>query len=265
MEDAVEEHILSGFDDASEPQVRRTAEGRLWLGIEFLPPSWAPDEDDEHPIWNKQNPWADFDKRLARAIEVPVKWVDREWFRIDHPRPDTVQAIHRFLLAEKQRFIAEQGCRDPIFAEVTRLYGALRRWKQGATLTQAGGIGCASPQDESAVANPSSANEIARMKARLRCLSPSSHFRIFPEEGWPKAEPGSDPASGPAFSPSWRTATAVALARHIDASSDFSAMPILADALQDAGCESADVLNHCRCPGPHVRGCWVVSLVLGKD
>jgi hypothetical protein len=44
----------------------------------------------------------------------------------------------------------------------------------------------------------------------------------------------------------------------------FSPMPILADALQDAGCDNPDVLDHCRGPGPHVRGCWVVDLVLGK-
>jgi hypothetical protein len=46
---------------------------------------------------------------------------------------------------------------------------------------------------------------------------------------------------------------------------DFSAMPILADALQDAACDSADILDHCRGSGPHVRGCWVVDLVLGKE
>jgi hypothetical protein len=45
---------------------------------------------------------------------------------------------------------------------------------------------------------------------------------------------------------------------------DFGAMPILADALQDAGCDSEDILAHCRGPGPHVRGCWGVDLVLGK-
>ncbi|MDY3562094.1 hypothetical protein R5W23_003540 [Gemmata sp. JC673] len=47
-------------------------------------------------------------------------------------------------------------------------------------------------------------------------------------------------------------------------SRDFSAMPILADALQDAGCDRADILDHCRGPGQHVRGCWVVDLVLNK-
>jgi hypothetical protein len=43
-------------------------------------------------------------------------------------------------------------------------------------------------------------------------------------------------------------------------------MPILADALQDAGCTSEDVLNHCRATEwEHVRGCWVVDLLLGKE
>jgi hypothetical protein len=66
------------------------------------------------------------------------------------------------------------------------------------------------------------------------------------------------------FDPRWRTDTAVSLARQMRESREFSAMPILADALQDAGCETTDILGHCRGPGPHVRGCWVVDLVLGK-
>jgi hypothetical protein len=68
-----------------------------------------------------------------------------------------------------------------------------------------------------------------------------------------------------ALDPEWRTSTAVAMARMMYDSRDFSAMPILADALQDAGCTNDDVLNHCRQPGEHVRGCWVVDLVLGKE
>ena len=68
------------------------------------------------------------------------------------------------------------------------------------------------------------------------------------------------------FSPEWRTDTAVSLARGMYDSRDFSAMPILADALQDAGCDSADILNHCRdAKQVHIRGCWVVDLVLGKE
>ncbi|HEY1189755.1 MAG TPA: hypothetical protein VGE74_19055 [Gemmata sp.] len=67
------------------------------------------------------------------------------------------------------------------------------------------------------------------------------------------------------FEPVWRTDTAVALAKQMYDSRDFSPMPILADALQDAGCDSTDILDHCRGDGPHVRGCWVVDLVLGKE
>ena len=67
------------------------------------------------------------------------------------------------------------------------------------------------------------------------------------------------------FAPAWRTDTVLVLARQIDESRDFSPMPILADALQDAGCDNEDVLNHCRGPGPHVRGCWVIDLILEKE
>jgi hypothetical protein len=64
----------------------------------------------------------------------------------------------------------------------------------------------------------------------------------------------------------WLTSTVVALARGIYEERAFDRMPILADALQDAGCGNDDVLNHCRDPhAMHVRGCWVVDLVLGKS
>ena len=68
-----------------------------------------------------------------------------------------------------------------------------------------------------------------------------------------------------AFDPSWRTSTVVALAQQMYESRDFSPMPVLADALQDAGCEHEAILAHCRGDGPHVRGCWVVDLILGKS
>ncbi|WP_439625131.1 hypothetical protein [Gemmata sp.] len=74
-----------------------------------------------------------------------------------------------------------------------------------------------------------------------------------------------NPFRSVAFSPELRTSTVVAIAQQMYESRDFGAMPILADALQDAGCDSDDILTHCRGPVPHVRGCWVVDLVLGKS
>ena len=46
---------------------------------------------------------------------------------------------------------------------------------------------------------------------------------------------------------------------------DLTRLAVLADALEDAGCDNADILDHCRQPGEHVRGCWVVDLLLGKE
>ena len=69
-----------------------------------------------------------------------------------------------------------------------------------------------------------------------------------------------------AFEPSWGTSTVLAIARQMFESGEFGAMPILADALQDAGCEDETILTHCRDANqPHVRGCWVVDLVLSKS
>lgn len=69
-----------------------------------------------------------------------------------------------------------------------------------------------------------------------------------------------------AFDPQWLTSTVTHLAHGIYDDRAFDRMPILADALQDAGCENDDILNHCRDPkGIHARGCWVVDLILGKE
>jgi hypothetical protein len=77
----------------------------------------------------------------------------------------------------------------------------------------------------------------------------------------------------------WCTATVLSIAQSIYDSRDFSAMTILADALEEAGCNNNDILTHCRCGviehvyrdctlfeavGPHVRGCWVLDLILEK-
>jgi hypothetical protein len=46
---------------------------------------------------------------------------------------------------------------------------------------------------------------------------------------------------------------------------DPTRLSVLADALEEAGCSDPDILDHCRQPGEHVRGCWVVDLILGKE
>ncbi len=65
--------------------------------------------------------------------------------------------------------------------------------------------------------------------------------------------------------PAWLTPKVVHLAQQIYDNRAFVRLPALADALEEAGCDNPEILNHCRGPGPHVRGCWVVDAVLGKE
>ena len=65
--------------------------------------------------------------------------------------------------------------------------------------------------------------------------------------------------------PTWRTPKVVSIGKAIYDDRAFDRMQELAYALEEAGCTVANILAHCRGPGPHVRGCWVVDLLLGKE
>src|SRR5262249_43797709 len=75
-----------------------------------------------------------------------------------------------------------------------------------------------------------------------------------------------------ALDSAWPTSTALGLAtaayddRLLPAGTlDPDRLAILSDALEDVGCDNGDLLSHLRGPGPHVRGCWVIDLLLGKE
>jgi hypothetical protein len=63
----------------------------------------------------------------------------------------------------------------------------------------------------------------------------------------------------------WQTPEVVSLAQSIYNEMEFGKIGLLAEALEKAGCGNADILGHCRGPRTHVRGCWVLDLVLGKE
>jgi hypothetical protein len=63
----------------------------------------------------------------------------------------------------------------------------------------------------------------------------------------------------------WNDGTVPKLAHAIYDERAFNSLPVLADALEDAGCTDADLLNHLRDPGPHVRGCWALDRILGMN
>jgi serine/threonine protein kinase len=79
-------------------------------------------------------------------------------------------------------------------------------------------------------------------------------LRAFPDNPWRQA----------AIPPTWLNSSVSNIARAIDRKEAFDRLPILADALEEAGCTESAMLAHCHSDGPHVRGCWVVDLILGK-
>jgi hypothetical protein len=62
----------------------------------------------------------------------------------------------------------------------------------------------------------------------------------------------------------WNGGVVRQLAQGIYENRAFYRMPILADALEEAGCKEANILDHCRSGAKHVRGCWTVDLLLEK-
>jgi hypothetical protein len=96
--------------------------------------------------------------------------------------------------------------------------------------------------------NPVPAAELAALAALVR--------ELF-------GNPFSPTAADPAWL-GWDGDTVPRLARAIYAESAFDRLPVLADALEEAGCADAEILGHLRGSGPHVRGCWAVDLLLAK-
>jgi hypothetical protein len=95
-------------------------------------------------------------------------------------------------------------------------------------------------------------SEYVAQAVLLRCIS-DMPFRAMAED------------------PAWRTPALLKSAQAAydepslpEANLDNTRLVALADALEKAGCHDADLLDHCRGPGPHVRGCWVLDLLLGK-
>jgi hypothetical protein len=63
----------------------------------------------------------------------------------------------------------------------------------------------------------------------------------------------------------WGGGAVPRLAQAVRADGRFADLPVLADALEEAGCTDSELLAHLRGPGPHVRGCWALELVLGQN
>ncbi|HJZ54445.1 MAG TPA: hypothetical protein VKE74_05780 [Gemmataceae bacterium] len=138
-------------------------------------------------------------------------------------------------------------------------------WKQSHDPT--GPNATAAHEDAHAAATLTASRAVAEVRRRTKDYRVGE--RLGYEQAYAQAELVREVFGNPfrltTADPWWLTSTVVALARGIYEDRAFDRLPILADALQDAGCEHPAVLKHCFGPGPHVRGCWVVDLLLGKS
>jgi hypothetical protein len=177
----------------------------------------------------------------------------------------------------------DDDCRAAI--EIAEKYADGKATKKGAEKA-AGAIDAASSSGEAAVYSAvaldgrpaqgaSTAARGAVVAARTHTdwgddfRAPASEFQV--QADFLRDIFGPNPLHPISLDPAWRTSTLLAPAQAIyeerslpAGTLDVARLAVLADALEDAGCTDADILNHCRSAGPHVRGCWVVDALLGK-
>jgi len=227
---------------------------------------------------------------------------EAEWLTCDNPT--RMKVVLRGRASERKLRLLGCGCCRVVWDRITddrnrRAVGVVERYADGIASRASMAVAERESSAASGFAFGSAGTTPARHRSRRAgCTSWAVHLLTYIPPGseqvvgvleylidaleWlKKAEQGSVRATragqanlvrcvfGNPFRPvtaelSWFTAPVVSLARSMYESRDFTAMPVLADALEEAGCDNADILSHCRGPGPHVRGCWVVDLALGK-
>ena len=106
--------------------------------------------------------------------------------------------------------------------------------------------------------------EIVELMQAIWWFSEQSGAAIHGFECSALRDVGGNPFRPATLVSAWQTATVQAHAQAIYDARAFDRLPILSDALEDAGCDNADILTHCRQLAEHVRGCFVVDLLLDK-
>ena len=212
--------------------------------------------------------WGDVSERKQRLSVLA--FCRRVWHRLSQPAQHAVEIAERVLdgvaspdsLAAARRSLERVGP-SPIWygdradeAVMAAVHPDLNAYSWPAV----GSVSSPARFAQAACAELRGANK--RERKRLRTTS-------FVHEGQTQTELlrciFGNPFRPVAFDPRWRSETALALAAGIYEHRHFDRLPILADALEEAGCDHPDVLSHLRGPGPHARGCWPVDLVLGKS
>jgi hypothetical protein len=130
------------------------------------------------------------------------------------------------------------------------------RWKVEMRDRYFDGLATAAELDEAIKAGEGVSHEV--VLAAWDTITPQGHVQIL-------LDLFGNPFRSVAFDASWRTPAVIELGQEIYDAYAFDRLALIADTLDQAGCDKAEVLTHLRGPGPHVRGCWALDLVLAKE
>jgi hypothetical protein len=189
----------------------------------------------------------------GRAVEVSERFADGQASEEELARA----------FAEASVAAEEQAGGTAVFESAAPAFGVLPGgWRARAKAAAAAAASCARQRPETAI---SAAIDAAREEAAVvgraqwaaETLGATASVALI-------RDIFGNPFRPAAINPAWLTPNVTALAATIYDDRAFDRLPILADALEEAGCDNAAILSHCRGPGPHVRGCWVVDLVTGR-
>lgn len=228
-------------------------EDEMWTEGEWLSFS---SESDFSDVWEIRRMWPLVTERKCRLFAVAC--CRRIWQHIPHERA-------KQLIGELERFADAQQTSCADWEQIRKGYdwpGATSRTEE---LALSAAVSCYHDEEKRLASSVSSYCRSAMASVAISDQQKIAATAELREHCNLVRELFGNPFRPVTFSPQWHTDTVRSLAQGMYESRDFSTMPILADALQDAGCDNDDILNHCRGPGPHVRGCWVVDLVLGKE
>jgi hypothetical protein len=177
------------------------------------------------------------DERSRKAVELAEQYADG---LVDHARliraKDEAREAKRLFMPPAQRAAWRGACAAQ---DATRDTGRSTALNCMAESSRAVNV-----QDTNHC-NPS---ELQQQAAILRCIFGNPFQLAILDTFWL----------------TWNDRIVIKLAEAIYDDRAFDRLPVLADALEDAGCDNADILTHCRQPGPHVRGCWVIDLLTSK-
>jgi hypothetical protein len=211
----------------------------------------------------------------------------RVWGRLPDPRSrDAIEVVERF--ADGSAGLEELKAAQQAAEAAHRDAGQARRWRNGehavglATFLDRSELEALGPRYTAALWASHAAGDGAcldhvkgppnRTQRKRRWLSAT--MRETAAQCSLLRDIFGNPFRQPAVAPAWlawnngtvmRLAQAIYNERHLPQGTlDTARLAILADALQEAGCADAAILDHCRQLAEHVRGCWVVDLLLGK-